>query len=202
MNQAEALQKLKELGVPSFETRDAAALLGVTPANASLLLGRMSNRELIGRLGRGTWTLGRTSAGQMAEQLAAPYPAYVSLQSALFRHGLIEQVPAIIFAVTLGRARMVKTLQGVVSLHRMPPELFGGFTEGEEGGKLATPEKALFDWVYLSPTRSRLFVKLPEMEIPRSFSWPETTRWAKRINGVSRRAFVQTKLADLRAKLR
>ena len=200
MNQAEALQKLRKLGVPSFETRDAAALLGVTPANASMLLGRMRSRELVGRLGRGTWTLGRISAGQIAEQLAIPYPAYVSLQSALFRHGLIEQVPAITFAVTLGRARTVKTPQGVVSLHRMPPELFGGFAEAEDGGKIATPEKALFDWVYLSPTRSRLFVKLPELEIPKSFSWPETVRWAKPIHGISRRAFVQTKLANLRSR--
>lgn len=202
MNQAEALQKLRGLGVPTFETRDAAALLGITPANASLLLGRMSGRELVGRLGRGTWTMGRTSAGVIAEQLAAPYPAYVSLQSALFRHGLIEQVPAITFAVTLGRARMVKTPQGSVSLHRMPPELFGGFAEAEDGGKLATPEKALFDWVYLSPTRSRLFVKLPELEIPRSFSWPETARWVKRIHGTSRRVFAEAKLAGLRVRLR
>ena len=200
MNQAEALQKLKNLGVPTFETRDAAALLGITPANASLMLGRMSSRELVGRLGRGTWTIGHTSAGQIAEQLAIPYPAYVSLQSALFRHGLIEQVPAITFAITLGRARRVKTPQGVVSLHRMPPELFGGFAEAEDGSKLATPEKALFDWAYLSPTRSRLFVKLPELEIPNSFSWPETFRWAKRIHGASRRSFVHTKLANLRAQ--
>lgn len=201
MNQAEALQKLRGLGVTSFETRDAAALLGITPANASLLLGRMSARELVGRLGRGTWSLGHATTGQIAEQLAAPYPAYVSLQSALFRHGLIEQVPAITFVATLGRARMVKTPRGSFSLHRLPPELFGGFAETEEGGKLATPEKALFDWAYLSPTRTRLFVKLPELEIPRSFSWPETARWTKAIPGLSRRTFVAQKLAELRTRL-
>ena len=200
MNQMEALQKIRSLGVPSFETRDISALLQVSPANASMVLGRLAARELVGRLARGKWTLGTGSRTLMAEQLAAPYPAYVSLQSALFRHGVIEQVPAITFAVTLGRARKIMTPQGRVSLHRIPPELFGGFAVAEDGGKLATVEKALFDLVYLSPTRSRLFVKLPELELPRTFRWPETARWTKRIAGKSRRAFVEAKLTELRSK--
>jgi predicted transcriptional regulator of viral defense system len=199
MNQSEALQRIRSLGVPSFETRDVSALLQVSPANASALLGRLAAHELVGRLARGKWTLGPGSRGLVAEQVAAPYPAYVSLQSALFRHGAIEQVPAITYAVTLGRARRVHTPLGTVSLHRMPPELFGGFTEAEDGGKIATVEKALFDLVYLSPTRSRLFVKLPELELPRSFRWAETARWTKQIAGKSRRVFVETKLSELRA---
>jgi predicted transcriptional regulator of viral defense system len=202
MNQAEAWQRLTQLGVPAFETRDAAALLGITRANASLLLGRMAARDLVARLGRGAWTLGRTSPGQRAELLAAPYPTYVSLLSAMFRHGMIEQVPAITYAVTLGRARMVRTPQGAVSLHRLPPALFGGFEETKDGEKLATAEKALFDWVYLGPTRSRLFVKLPELEVPKGFQWAETARWTKRIPGKSRRKFVESKLAELREQAR
>lgn len=200
MNQMEALQRIRRLGVPSFETRDISALLQISPANASMVLGRLAARELVSRVARGKWTLGAGSRTLLAEQLAAPYPAYVSLQSALFRHGVIEQVPAITFAVTLGRARTVLTPQGRVSLHRIPPELFGGFTVAEDGGKLASVEKALFDLVYLSPTRSRLFVKLPELELPRTFRWAETTRWTEQIAGKSRRAFVAAKLTELRSK--
>lgn len=199
MNQSEALQRIRGLGVPSFETRDVSALLRVSPANASVLLARLAERELVVRLARGKWLLGPGSRPLVAEQIAAPYPAYVSLQSALFRHGVIEQVPAITYAVTLGRARRVRTPRGAVSLHRMPPELFGGFVLAEDGGKLATVEKALFDLVYLAPTRSRLFVKLPEMELPRGFRWTETARWARKIAGSSRRAFVEAKLAELRS---
>ncbi|MDI1319980.1 MAG: hypothetical protein PSW75_07270, partial [bacterium] len=132
---------------------------------------------------------------------AAPSPAYVSLQSALFRHGVIEQVPGVIYAVTLGRARRIRTPHGTVSLHRIPPELFGGFETIEDGARVATIEKALFDLVYLSPTRSRLFVKLPEAALPRSFRWSETNRWTKLIAGKSRRTFVATKLAELRHTL-
>ena len=198
MNQMEALQKIRGLGVASFETRDASALLKVSPANASVLLGRLAGRGLIRRLMRGRWAIGEQATALLAEQVAAPSPAYVSLQSALFRHGVIEQVPAMLYAITLGRARRVRTAHGTVSLHRIPPELFGGFELAEDGAKVATIEKALFDLIYLSPTRSRLFVKLPETEIPSSFRWSEANRWTKLIVGKSRRTFVENKLAELR----
>jgi hypothetical protein len=63
---------------------------------------------------------------------------------------------------------------------------------------MATAEKALFDLLYLSPTRTRHFVYLPEMELPKSFRWAEVVRWTKRIAGKNRRTFVEKKLAELR----
>jgi predicted transcriptional regulator of viral defense system len=202
MNQIEALQKIQQLGVPAFETRDISALLRVRPANASVLLGRLAGRGFVHRLARGRWSIGTPTGRELlAEHVAAPSPAYVSLQSALFRHGLIEQVPEVLYAVTLGRARRVRTPSGTVSLHRMPPVLFGGFETTSNGAKVATAEKALFDLLYLSPTRSRLFVVLPELELPKSFQWVEVAAWAKKIAGKSRRAFVEQKLAELKAGL-
>lgn len=198
MNQTEALQKIQQLGVPSFETRDVSALLRVTPANASALLSRLATRGFVRRLARGRWSIGaQSNREQLAEQIAAPSPSYVSLQSALFRHGLIEQVPEVLYAVTLGRARRVRTPSGTVSLHRMPPALFGGYEITDDGTKVATAEKALFDLLYLGPTRSRLFVSLPELELPKSFRWADLAGWTKKIPGKSRRAFVEKKLAAL-----
>ncbi|MEO6004880.1 MAG: hypothetical protein ABIZ04_24445 [Opitutus sp.] len=203
MNQTEALQKIQQLGVLSFETRDISALLRVAPANASALLSRLATRGFVRRLARGRWSIGaQTNREQLAEQVAAPSPAYVSLQSALFRHGLIEQVPDVLYAVTLGRARRVRTPSGTVSLHRMPPALFGGYETSDDGTKVATAEKALFDILYLSPTRSRLFVHLPEIEVPKSFRWVEIAGWTKKIAGKSRRTFVEQKLDFMRRRIR
>lgn len=200
MNQIEALRKIQGLGVPTFETRDISALLRVTPANASVLLARLANHGFVRRLARGRWIVGTSvNREQIVDQVAAPSPAYISLQTALFRHGFIEQVPEVIYAVTLGRARRVRTPDGTVSLHRMPPELFGGFEVSDEGIKTATAEKALFDLLYLGPTRSRLFAALPEIEFPRSFRWPEVERWTRKIAGKSRRVFVERKQAALQA---
>lgn len=200
MNQVEALQGIRNLGVPAFETRDVSALLRVSPANASVLLSRLAARGFVRRLARGRWSVGmQPNRENLAEQVAAPSPAYISLQSALFRHGLVEQIPNVLYAVTLGRARQVRTPAGTVSLHRMAPALFGGYETTDDGIKVATAEKALFDLLYLSPTRSRLFGSLPEMELPRSFRWASVSNWAKKIAGKSRRAFVERKLASLRS---
>jgi predicted transcriptional regulator of viral defense system len=199
MNQVEALQKIQQLGVPSFETRDISALLRVTPANASVLLSRLASRGFIRRLARGRWSIGaQPNREHLAEQVAAPSPTYISMQSALFRHGLIEQVPEVLYAATLGRPRRVQTATGTVSLHRMPPQLFGGFETADDGTKVATVEKALFDLLYLGPTRSRLFAHLPEIDIPRAFRWREISQWTKKIAGKSRRAYVERKLAAMK----
>lgn len=200
MNQTEALRQIQKLGVPTFETRDISALLRVSPANASVLLSRLASTGLLRRSARGRWSAGpQLSGGQLVEQLAAPSPAYISLQSALFRHGLIEQVPEVFYAVTLGRARRVRTPSGTVSLHRMPPGLFGGFEVASDGTKMATAEKALFDLLYLGPTRSRLFTSLPELDLPRSFRWSEVSRWTKRICGKARLTFVEQRTESLKA---
>jgi predicted transcriptional regulator of viral defense system len=199
VNQSEALRRIQDLAVPTVETRDVSALLGVTPANASVILGRLATKGFMGRLARGRWSVGpETRPDDLPERLTTPSPAYLSLQSALFRRGLIEQIPEVVYAVTLGRARRIRTARATVSLHRLPPELFGGFVVEPNGTKVASAEKALFDFVYLSPTKTRLFAALPELEIPAGFRWSELQQWAKRIAGRNRRTFVERRLARLR----
>jgi predicted transcriptional regulator of viral defense system len=195
MNQIEALQRLRKLGAPVFETRDAAALLAVTPANANIILRRLADQQMLVHLARGKWLLGTTVARFMlAEQLAAPQPAYVSLQSALFHHGIIEQVPAVIYAVTPGRPRRLTTPLGTISFHRVPPELFVGFELDQAGAKVATKEKALFDVFYLAPARSRLFAKLPELEIPRDFRWSQLRDYNRLVRSAARQTFIEKQI--------
>jgi predicted transcriptional regulator of viral defense system len=204
MNQIEALQRLKRLGTHGFETRDAAAALGVTPANAHMILRRLAHAGLLMHVTRGRWL---QSAGvtpfALPELISAPSPAYVSLQSALFHHGLIEQIPAVTYAVTLGRPRRVRTPLGVVSFHRVPPELFTGFeVDTRSGAKIATAEKALFDLMYLAQGRSRLFGHLPELTVPRAFRWARLKEYAAATKSPSRRTFLAESIARLREEAR
>lgn len=203
MNQMEALQRLQKLGAPVFETRDASALLEVSTANANVILRRLADQEMITHLTHGRWLLGRQiSRFALPELLVAPQPAYVSLQSALFLHGVIEQIPAIVYAVTLARPRRISTPLGTVSYHRMPPELFQGFEVDEHGAKIATAEKALFDIVYLAPARSRLFARLPELEFSREFRWSQVREFARLVKFDSRRTFIDKRLQELQRAAR
>jgi len=67
-----------------------------------------------------------------------------------------------IYLVSLARSDRIETKVGTYSVHHIRPELFGGFEHDPASGtKLALPEKALFDFLYLSPTRGRLFAACP-----------------------------------------
>jgi predicted transcriptional regulator of viral defense system len=196
----EALRHLESLGTPAFETRDASALLHVPMSTATKTLRRLEKAGFILSATRGRWLLARNLNRQvLPELLAAPYPAYISLQSALYHHGLIEQIPAVIYAVTIGRPRRIQTAAGTVSLHRVPPPLFTGFEViGKDAVKIATPEKALFDVLYLAPGRTRLFTNLPELEVPRNFGWKELRQYTALVKSLSRRTFLEKRIGQIK----
>jgi predicted transcriptional regulator of viral defense system len=191
----EALARLRRLGVQGLRTADAAAALGATTSAASALLARLAKSGLVTPVRSGLWWLDASAEPQrLPEYLSWPQPSYVSLQSALRAHGLIEQIPSVTYAVTLGRSQSVKTRFGVVSLHHLAPELFGGFETTAQGVRMATPDKALFDLAYLSGGRSRRFAALPELTLPRGFRRAELNRWTSRIASARRRAMVRARL--------
>ena len=204
MNQIEALQRLRTLAAPVVETRDVAALLQVSTSNATTILRRFAQKGMIAHLSRGRWLVNENiDRLALPELISAPYPAYISLQSALFHHGLIEQIPSVTYAVTPARPRRVRTPLGTISFHRMPPELFKGFElASSSDAKIATPEKALFDLLYLAPGRSRLFSKLPELTIPRRFQWQGLKEYTALVRSAARRAYISEHIGSLRTSLR
>lgn len=201
MNQIEALQRLRTLGTPVVETRDVAALLQTSTSGATTILRRLAQKKMITHLSRGRWLVNdKIDHLALPELISAPHPAYVSLQSALFHHGLIEQIPAVIYAVTPARPRRLGTPVGTISFHRMPPELFKGFELlPRSDAKVATPEKALFDLFYLAPGRSRVFSTLPELTIPRRFHWQRLKEYTELVKSPGRRAFIAGRIRTLRS---
>ena len=203
MNQIEALRRLRTLAAPVVETRDVAALLQVSPSNATAILRRLARKGMIVHLSRGRWLVNeKIDRLALPELISAPYPAYISLQSALFHHGLIEQIPSVIYAVTPARPRRLRTPLGTISFHRMPPELFKGFElSSRSDAKVATPEKALFDLLYLAPGRSRVFSNQPELTIPRRFQWQRLKEYTTLVRSSGRRAYIAERIRVLRSAL-
>ncbi|MBI4701979.1 MAG: hypothetical protein HY744_12645 [Deltaproteobacteria bacterium] len=173
-------------------TADASAALGLSIGAASQTLRRLQAAGLLWRIRKGLWALAEpTEPLALAEHLTAPYQSYVSLQTALYLHGMIEQIPALTYLVSLSRSHRVRTSVGTFSVHRIGPEFFGGFDVLPGSGvKLATAEKALLDVLYLSGTRSRLFAALPEIELPRSFRHRAARAWIARIPSPRLRSLV------------
>ncbi len=200
MNARDALAGLRRLGVAVVETADAAAALDQSTSAASKTLARLAASGLVTQVRHGMWWLdAEVDPYRLAEHLTAPFPIYLSLQTALHLRGMVEQIPTVFYAVSLARTQKIVTPFGTYSVHHVAPELFGGFDHTREGVKLATPEKALFDLAYLSGGRSRYFTSLTELELPRGFRWQELRRWLDRIPSARRRIFVVRRLGRLLA---
>jgi predicted transcriptional regulator of viral defense system len=199
MRLVDVLTTLGSMDAPGFTTRQAAARLRVANAHASVLLARLAAAGHLVRLRRGVWAEpGGVDPLALPELLTAPFPAYVSLQSALYLHGMISQMPVVTYAVTLARTRRFVTPFGVVSLHHVQPSFFFGFEDAAgPGARLATPEKALVDFLYLTPARSRLFRALPELDWPKSFRVSKARAIVQRIVSVRRRTLVARRLQAL-----
>ena len=202
MRTVDAYSDLVRMGKPILTTEDASLRLGMSPSGATRVLTRLAAARLVKRVFRGLWTIDmKVDPLTIPEHLTAPFPAYISLQSALYLHGLISQIPQITYVASLAPTRRVKTSIGTYSIHRLAPEYFGGYrTAADSGVRLATPEKALMDVLYLGNARSRLFADLPELALLGSFSEKEARRWVERIRDPSRRTMVRVRLDRILAE--
>lgn len=201
MNAATALRLLQGLGVPVVSTSDAVALLDQSPPTASKTMERLAAAELVRPIRKGLWSLVPTIDPYLvAAYLVAPYPAYVSLWSALYLREVIEQIPSSIYVASLARAQDIRTTVGTYSIHHLAPELFGGFeTQEPSGVKLATAEKAVFDLAYFSSVRSRRFAAVPELRLPSRFRWGAVGAWVGRIAAPAVATRVRRRLEELRS---
>lgn len=200
MNAVRALETLRGLGRPIVRTQEAAAVLGISGSNASHLLASLQEAGSVLRVAPGRWSVvAQPSPYLVASWLTDPYPSYVSLYTALSRRGLITQIPSMIYIVSLANTKNLKTPVGTYSVHRLPPDLFGGYEE-RNGERMATAEKAVFDTLYLARARGRRFSHLTEIELPAGFR-PETLGdWVAKIKDLSVRSYVAAGITDFLEK--
>jgi len=176
---------------PVFTTIEAAKAASASADQVSRDLGKLADRGLIVRVIPGVWaatTDPRFSPYAVVPALirvAAPgAKGYVSLLSALNLHGMIEQIPRSVQIVVSRRVRPIRrTAVGTYRLYVMSPELVDGSVQHEAGTfDIATPEKALFDVLYLSARRGARFSHLPELTLPGTFSVRKLEAWVRKIS--------------------
>jgi predicted transcriptional regulator of viral defense system len=186
----EALWKVVIPRSPVFTTAEAAKASRISVDQASRDLGKLAGRKLIVRVVPGVWAATadpRYAAYAVVPallRLTAPGArGYVSLLSALSLHGMIQQVPASIHVVVSRRLRPVRrTPVGTYRFYVMSPHLVDGYGPYETGTfEIATPEKAVFDILYLSARRGARFLHLPEVALPSTFSVRKLVAWIERI---------------------
>lgn len=199
MNLLDAYQKLKVLA-PTFLTKEAASILGISVNHAATILARLAKQDSVIHLARGRWAYSNLIDPLLLPSiLSYPMLSYISLYSALYYHGIIDQIPDIIFAVSNGKTKIFKTPLATVSIHSISGFLFSGYESyGKTSILMATPEKALFDTLYFMPAKSRLFKKLTEIEISDKFDFNMCKKWLKLVKNKHRRVMIENKLNDIK----
>jgi predicted transcriptional regulator of viral defense system len=197
-----AYGQLRQLDRYAITTSEAAAVWQASGRTAGRRLEAMDEAGLVRRLRRGLWALDPDIPPfAVAPFLTAPFPAYVSFWSAFARHQMIEQIPRQISVASLDRARTAITVVGNFEIHHLAPELFGGFEGSEASGYVATPEKALFDTVYVrAASGGRAY--FPELSLPAGFDDRELEKWTERIGSARLRTLVSRQLDEARARQR
>lgn len=109
---------------------------------------------------------------------------------------MISQIPHTIYALSLARTYLYKNFFGNISIHHIQPDFFFGY-EMFGQVKIASPEKALIDVLYLTHAKSRLFKTLPEIEFPKSFSRKKANAIINKINLPRIKTLVKNRLDEL-----
>jgi predicted transcriptional regulator of viral defense system len=172
---------LERLG-PVISTGEAAAALRMSASSASRLLAGLAQEGHAVRLRSGLWSLGLAAPDPflLAPELTRPHPSYVSFESALAYHGMIDQLPREVSVASLDRARRITTSVGTFAIHHLPAALFGGWQDTARG-RIAGPEKAIFDIAYASVAHNGRARRVPELELPEGFEVAVIDTWTARI---------------------
>ena len=192
MSAAAMYSTLRRLSIPILTTAEAADALQTSGSAASRGLRTLEVQGLVRRLRHGLWSLADKPLDPRAivTELTRPFPAYISFQSALAARGAIDQIPREISVASLAKPRRIETQLATYVIHRLPPALFGGFEESD-GVALATVEKALFDYFYVASASGRTRARLPELDLPASFSRKQLETWLARIRSARLRTRVR-----------
>jgi predicted transcriptional regulator of viral defense system len=151
MAEAFTNQKWVELlrrGKSIYAFTELLRLTGISSTALRRALVRLGKADLLVNLGKGFYA-NQLHAPALEETASVLYPpAYISLESALFMHGVLDQTPHALTCVTVNKTKHFRTKLGEIFYNHIKPSLFFGY---RSDGRIfiAEAEKAALDFIYL-----------------------------------------------------
>jgi predicted transcriptional regulator of viral defense system len=139
-----SLLRLDELA-RQYDLQETVARNALRRYEARGLVEHISNKVYINRLNQ------QFSPRDLVNVLRPD--SYISLESALVERGVISQSPAVLTCVTTGFPKIFRSRSVTVVYRKISKELYWGFEDEStryNKYRIAEPEKALLDWIYLS----------------------------------------------------
>lgn len=159
LNQTEIIQKLNSEELSLFTVSDFKRLFDIEKDNTAYkIIERLTKKGILRRLTkrRYLFTLLSPDDFQIANFLRSP--SYISLETALSFYGIITQFPYQITSITSKKTKTFVIDKKEFAYFHIKEELFFGY-EKKDKFLIATPEKALFDYLYFCFKGLRRFKK-------------------------------------------
>lgn len=192
---------------PVFTTAEVAKLGEMDVPYVSRSLSRLADDGQVTRVRRGLWAV--SGHPDFSPYVVVPYlfededAGYVSFFTALNQHGMIEQIPQLIEVATRINKKSLDTPFGTYEFHKLQDPLYGGWEPADRRWSylLATPEKAIFDSIYISVRKGRQFARFPELILPPEFSEEALLTWVDELGSASLRTAVEKRWSRLKEEL-
>lgn len=138
---------LKE-GKKIYNLSELQRLSGLSSPALRRAVQRLREKKILFQLGKGLFA--NSFALPSLEEIPGFLypPCYVSAESALFMHGIMEQAPHVLTCVTTNKTKTFETDLGEIQYLHVKNSLFFGY-EITDQFPLASPEKAALDYVYI-----------------------------------------------------
>ena len=141
------LKALQALNKAFYTIADLEKITGLERGSLYVALKRWVDGGVLERVSQGIYL----PMGQNLplEKIAAQLylPNYLSFESALYRHGILNMIPYTLTFATTRKSKKVTLRRHGVEFRQISRELFFGF-EMRNGIHIAVPEKALLDQIY------------------------------------------------------
>ena len=163
MKGIELLKTLRQFNKSFYTVSDLEKITGLPRTSLYVALRRWQVSGIIERVAQGIYLPmgGNLSIENLAAQLYLPN--YLSFESALARHGILNLIPYTLTFATTRKTRKYTLHKQDVEFRQISPELFFGF-EMRNGNYIASPEKAFLDELYLI-SRGKAALDFDEMNI-------------------------------------
>jgi predicted transcriptional regulator of viral defense system len=154
---------LQAIDKPFFSVADLEKLIGLSGKSLLVTIRRMVDAGILRKVRRNAYTLAGAAFDPVRIAAQLYYPAYLSFEGALARHGILSQIPHTLTFATTRPSNKTSIGSVDVEFTHLKPALYFGYTT-INGLDVAEPEKALLDELYLI-SRGLRHINLDELDL-------------------------------------
>jgi predicted transcriptional regulator of viral defense system len=148
----QAREELLKRNIRIFTRRDFLALFRLTEFQAEYMLTRLQTEGLFVRLKRGVYALKTDPPDEWEIANALYRPSYISFDYALAYYNLIPEMVYQVTSATTKATRLFTTGSQTFGYYTIKQDAYTGYVlkqKGERNLLIATPEKAVVDYLYI-----------------------------------------------------